>query len=300
MSQVGAVDTVGEGRVVVGYDGSDPAKGALEWAARVAQRLGSGLAVVCAQEMFAGAPHEVGWAGGVQEMLTDASEQLLVEAKARAEQIAPGIDVATLNTWGSPAAILVEASQQARLVVLGSRGVSGWGQVLLGSVSNAVAAHAASPVVVVRAGASADARGPVVLGVDGSPESRAAARAALRFADAFDLPVRAVYAWTVAFHGGVVPTEPGSEAWKAFEAETQQIMDDALAGAQQEFPDVEVERVVRQGTPSRVLSEQSEDASLVVVGTRGRGGFRGLLLGSTSRNLLVHSVVPVLVVRSRD
>lgn len=291
-----------QGRVVVGYDGSEPARAALHWATRLAERLGVGVGVLTAQEMVLAAPHELGWAGD-PEVFTAAAQNLVDQACALVNAWSPQLSVLGHCTLVGPAAGLVEASEHAVTLVLGSRGASPWGQMLLGSVSDAVATHARCPVVVVRAGQEPELDAfdrPVVLGVDDSAQARAAAASALRYAEAFDVPVRAVHAWATAFEDGVVPTDEGSPAHERFMAGIDAMMDAVLAGPCAEHPGVRVERVVRQGAPARVLAQESEGAGLLVVGSRGRGGFRGLLLGSTSRNVLVQVSIPVAVVRARD
>ena len=163
-------------------------------------------------------------------------------------------------------------------------------------MSTAVAAHAHGRVVVV-AGAGGD--GPVVVGVDDSPISDAAVAEAYRQASLRNATLIAVHTWTPldadALHGyGIEPDEIERMSQDAVEAVAER-----LAGYASEYPDVKVERKVLPEEPAKALLDAAgEDAQLIVVGSRGRGGFRGLLLGSTSQKVMHQAHSPVMVVRN--
>ncbi|AKT51857.1 universal stress protein [Arsenicicoccus sp. oral taxon 190] len=293
-----SIESTGTDRVVVGVDGSSGARPALEWAAREAEGRRATLVLVMAQELAVPAPSEAGWTFGLDDVLRESTERLLDEAAELVRRRHPDLDVTTQGVFGSPAAALIEASRHATLVVVGSRGAGGWPGLLLGSVSGAVAAHGHCPVVVVPDRCEhTDPQGPVVVGVDDSAESARAAAFALAEADGRGVPVVAVHAWTLSFHGGVVPTEEGSEPYTSMREQQSQLVTRVLEHPRAAHPDVPVEHRIVRSTSVSALTEASRGASLVVVGSRGRGGFAGMLLGSTSRQLLQTSQAPVAVVR---
>jgi nucleotide-binding universal stress UspA family protein len=203
----------------------------------------------------------------------------------------PGLRVETEVTIGNPTTVLVDESRGASLVVLGSRGLGGFTGLLVGSVSTQVATHARAPVMVVR-GAHRDdphappapGEGPVVVGVDGSSRSAAAVEFALAEAAARGQPLVAVHVWEVP---------------RRSEQEARGVAEEATAGAAGRYPQVRVEhRTVDAVNAARALLDVGEEvgASLVVVGSRGRGGFSGLLLGSVSQAVLGHAHRTVAVV----
>lgn len=276
--------------VVVGVDGSPASKAALAWAARWAEHFGHPIRLLTAEQLRAPSPL-------IEDQIrADVKNKLRAEATALGEehsQLVIGADVA----WVSPAEALVEASRSAAAVVLGNRGVGGWHGLTLGSVSVAVSSHAHSVVIVVPEGADpAGMHGEIVLGVDGSPESLEAAEFAFEQAARLTGRLRAVHVRT-AHHVLGVPLDVLSDHGPLPSADEQEMMRSALRALRNEWPDVTVEERFVAGDPSRELAKQGEGAAMVVVGSRGVGGFRGLLLGSTSRDLLQAMPCPVAVVR---
>jgi nucleotide-binding universal stress UspA family protein len=181
--------------------------------------------------------------------------------------------------------------------VLGSRGLGGFSGLVIGSTAVAVAGHAHAPVVVIRAD-EPPADGPVVVGVDGTPVGEAAIAFAFAQASARGVDLVAVHAWTdlvveAAYVGGAAALD-----FAPLEEQAAETLAERLAGWQEKYPDVHVVREVVRERAARALLRNSEHAQLVVVGTRGRGGFRGLVLGSTSQHLLQHARCPVAVVRT--
>jgi nucleotide-binding universal stress UspA family protein len=135
----------------------------------------------------------------------------------------------------------------------------------------------------------------IVVGIDGSQGSEAALRFAAREAELRSVPLRAVSAWYVpsgVYAGGFVPTVDSLDyrTWQRETAERQ--LGDVLGGDR-----AEVELVVTEGSPAAVLLDESEAAELLVVGSRGHGGFAGLLLGSVSQQCAAHARCPVVIVR---
>jgi nucleotide-binding universal stress UspA family protein len=183
------------------------------------------------------------------------------------------------------------------MVVLGDRGLGGFTGLLIGSVAVAVTAHAACPVVVVRGPESdltAPLPEPVVVGVDGSSTSEAALAFAFEEASLRRVPLVAVHVWRdLLLDATLAPLLD----WDAIESDERQVLAERLAGWSEKYPDVAVRRLVAYDRPARALVGESGRAQLVVVGSRGRGGLHGMLLGSVSQALLHHAHCPVAVVR---
>jgi nucleotide-binding universal stress UspA family protein len=229
--------------------------------------------------------------------MEDRGRDWLAEARAAAEQAVPGLRVDVVLETAPPVSTLVKESRDAALVVLGSRGLGGFSGLVLGSTAVEVAARAQCPVAVVR-GQEAPADGPVVVGVDGTPVGEAAIAFAFAEASARGADLVAVHAWTdlvieAAYLGGAAALD-----FAPIEQQAEEVLAERLAGWQEKYPDVRVTREVVRDRPTAALLRHAEHAQLVVVGSRGRGGFRGLLLGSTSQHLLHHAPCAVTVVRT--
>lgn len=284
------------GTVVVGVDGSESALRAVRWSAVEAADRRVPLRLVTAFERLHGHPvGEIGLGRSYRDIMLDESRRSLAEAAAVAQRAADGVEVEQQVVLGYPIPVLTEESRRAQLVVIGDRGLGGVTGLLLGSVATALAAHADSPVVVVR-GEDEDphAQAPIVVGVDGSPVGEAALAFAFETAAARGVPLIAVHAWQKVVAD---PTVALLLDWEAFEADERQLLAERLAGWSEKYPDVPVQRMVPRDRPARALVELSRKAQLVVVGSRGRGGFTGLLLGSVSHALLQRAHCPVAVVR---
>ncbi|HRW02209.1 MAG: universal stress protein [Austwickia sp.] len=291
--------------VVVGYDGSPSSEVALTWAIEEARRSGLPLTLVHTAEVdLAVYGTGVGggdWAYARSDVVGDS------DSVTRAKE-ALGEDLVTVHrTLGNAARHLVEASHDADLVVTGTRGHGHLTSVLLGSTAYAVAAHAHCPVVVVRVPPRGptqpvrpDADHPVVVGVDDLAPSGAALEAAAEVAERSGAPLRVVRA--VEYHA-FIPTIASDGATvaeydEALRHEAHRMVADAAAKVREKHPDLVIEEAALDGAPAFVLGRESHKAGLVVVGSRGRGGFAGLLLGSTSHALLHEAACPVMVVRS--
>jgi acyl-CoA dehydrogenase family member 9 len=285
--------------VVVGVDGSPKSLRALDWAAREAAARQSPLRILHAflwplMRVPLG-PSELGPPDGG---LRNAAEQILSTAADRARRAAPALDVTTDLPVCAPAAALIEASHDAALVVVGHRGLGGFTGLLVGSVGVQTAAHAACPVIVVRDSESEPLEpgpaGQVVVGVDGSEHSMLAMDFAFSHAALHGLGVVAIHANqspALASDPRIVSRLDGTRAGSAL------LLNEALAGYSDKYPDVAVQLEVVQGSAAEALVAESAGAALTVVGSRGRGGFTGLLLGSTSQSVLQHATGPVAIVR---
>jgi nucleotide-binding universal stress UspA family protein len=281
--------------ILVGVDGSRSATDAVRWATAEAHRRHTGLRLVEAigRPPAQGEPDARYVAPTYREVLLDAARARLDAAAQVAGEIAPDVLVTTAVLTDYPVPRLVTESRAAQLVVVGDHGPAGGPGLLVGSVAAGVAAHAACPTVVVRGG-GVPADGPVVVGIDGSPVSEAATAFAFDAAAARHAPLVAVHAWQDEMIGTSVELLVD---WQAAEAEQHQLLAERLAGWGAKYPDVPVERVVVLDRPAHALRARSVGAQLLVVGSRGRGGFVGTVLGSVSRSVLHHAACPVAIVR---
>ncbi|MBC7290424.1 MAG: universal stress protein [Actinotalea sp.] len=292
--------------VLVGVDGSAPSLRGLDWAAAHAAVHGYRLHLVCSYSVpsFSTAALDGGYAALDDTAIQQGARAVLEEAEARVQR--SGVPVTSDVATGDAAAVLIELSRGAATAVVGTRGRGGFAERLLGTVSSALPAHAHCPTVVVPSrqhawpGGEPRPTGPVrriVVGVDGSPAAEAALEHAIVEAEAWGAELTAVA-------GVPVGTGSGLLAWLPAAQDHEQVLRDVAEGldvvvdrALQGHPDLQVRRHVLDGTGAALLTEFSTAVDLVVVGSRGRGGFAGLLLGSTSQAVLHHAVCPVMVVR---
>ncbi|AAZ55450.1 universal stress protein [Thermobifida fusca] len=292
------------GTVVVGVDGSEGSLHALDWAIDAAAGRGATLRLVYAM----GLPLVTVPLGGPirtapSPEVSQAAKALLEEALRRVQEAAPSLRAVTEVSRAEAHHALLKSAQDAELLVVGSRGYSGVASLFLGSVAQRVASHATCPVVVVppTSQEAAARRGRVVVGVDGSEHAAAALRFALVEAERLRAELVAVYAW----QAPDAPVDPFTvlQADVAVDREQQvararewllRTVDEARTPLTQRVP-VRVETPEKH--PAAALLDEGADADLIVVGSRGRGGFTGLLLGSVSQQVLNHAVVPVAVVR---
>ena len=286
--------------ILVAVDGSASALGAVRWAALEAGVRERPLIIVSAAETPA--PQSAG-----ELAITTAAHERCRGAVARATEVAravlaPGHEVETQIWEGAPISLLLERGDEVAMIVLGHRGLGD--SPVIGSVTEAVTAHASCPVVVVREWTGAETGfgdGPIVVGVDGSKNCEAAIGQALAAASARGARVVAVHAWSDIPLDGVatsIGADPGGIDWDSFQQRHDAALAESLAGWLGRFPDVPIERVVVNDRPVRHLLAAAEDAQLLVVGQRGRGGFQGMMVGSTSRALLHTVSCPLMIVKS--
>ena len=281
--------------VLVGVDGSDSALRAVRWAAAAVRSRATSLRIVHAHEIPAGYPPGfVDW-HALHTALVAQGRRRLAEARATAEQAQPGLEVHTAEVKAGAVPTFVEWSDDAALVVLGTRGLGGFSGLVVGSTAVEVAARARCPVVVVR---GEERKGPVVVGVDGTPAGEAAIAFAFDEAAAHGTDLVAVHTWTDLLLENALAGGAAALDFAPLSQQAEEVLGERLAGWREKYPDVRVTRYVSRERASRALLRHARDAALVVVGCRGRGGFRGLLLGSTSQALLHHAPCPVAVVRT--
>ncbi len=276
------------GRVVVGFDGSSDGERGLEWAIRYAELRGLSVEVISTS----------GDLEYLHERTAHNVDDLIRRWERQASEL---LQESSLTDWtattsrGKAVPELLDASRTATLVVIGARGHGLLGGMLLGSVSQHVTRHAECPVVVVR-GPRAARSNRVVVGVDGSEPAEAALRFGFEHAQALGGPVVAVHGRAVSAINGPFDTSVSPTVSREME-EAESLLREAVSGLSEEYPDVGVELLAVPVPPVRAIADASANAALVAVGTRGLGGFLGLLLGSVSATVLQHAECPVAVVR---
>lgn len=282
--------------VLVGVDGSEPSLRAAEWAAADAAATGRTVVVCYISDVSALA--DVPLPAEVRRSAHAYGLRMVDRALVRIRHTSP-VDASGEVAEGNPAAELIRRAAGAEQVVLGSRGAGGFDRLVLGSVGAEVAAHAPGPVIVVRG--EAHDRREVVVGVDASDRGHHALEYAFGYAARHGGRVHAIHAiHPLHDRTASLPMPPiSARPWMAPEHHltARELLADAVAPWAVKYPAVEVEITVMEGSAPWALVQASNGAALVVVGSRGHGGFTGLLLGSVSQALLRHAACPVAVAR---
>ncbi|WP_236794266.1 universal stress protein [Amycolatopsis sp. GM8] len=283
--------------IVAGVDGTRASLRGVSWAAEEAALRNEPLFVVnafgIADVFYGGALPPSGWL----EARRTESETIVGAAVTAVEERYARLEIVRESVVDAPIPLLLQRSEDARMIVLGSAGRGVLGDLLAGSTASALVAHAKCPVAVIRGEDRLEA--PVVVGVDGSAAGEPALVMAFEEASLRKAPLVAVHSWSDADSAQVFAA--ARAAYGDFEPlrdAEKRVLAEALAGWQEKYPDVTVQRVLEEDRPRQRLLDWSRRARLVVVGSRGRGGFTGLLLGSTSQALVQHAECPVLVARS--
>ena len=270
--------------ILVAHDGSVGGAEALCWAVREALDRRTRLTVFVASDLAPPGPVPPREAA---RRAAHRGERLLADGLGYAESVVglPALQVEVTDE--PPAEALCQRSEDAEITVLGAHGHSALPGILLGSVPLHVTAHGRGRIVVVRGRWKAvnGPAGPIVAGVDGSSASQQALPLACEEAALRQVPVEAVCALADA---------PGTlgEARKIEEE-----FDHEITCQEKAHQDVTVTRRVDAGSPRTSLLTASSGAQLVVVGARGRGGFRNLVLGSVAEAMLYYSPCPVAIVQ---
>jgi nucleotide-binding universal stress UspA family protein len=282
--------------LVVGVDGSEPGMRAVDWAADEAALRGVPLRLVYASlwERYEGAALAEGLGRSSEQVLADS----IVEAAAkRAHRREVDLKISTEVLPEEPVPALLREGRNASALVLGTRGRSGIAELLLGSVSLAVAARADCPVIVLRG--SHDHRMTsrmcrrIVLGVGEEPENSAAVRFAFEEARERRVPLEAVRAWRCPAHESTDHPLLSGEPAHLHEQQATETLEAALRDAP---AGVELRRRIVEGPARTVLLDASAEADLLVVGAQRRHGHFGLQLGRVAHAVLHHSACPVAVV----
>lgn len=297
--------------IVVGYDGSTSSQLALDWAAETALKHGRPLTIIYGVSLANTPGFPALDLAQVEPAFEQAARSVIKEGADRASAVLGASKVATQYWLGSPAGQLIEASKDADLVVVGSRGRGRLLGGLLGSTSYSVAAHARCPVVVVRSAEARDdedlptpprpdAKHRIVVGIDDSEPSDRAVDAAAEVAELEGAPlhvVRVAHVASMEAWAYAETTKGGTDETHAVREEAEQSLRHAADRVRAAHPGVAVTTEVLYGDPGETLANLGSTAGLVVVGSRGRGGFAGMLLGSVSHRVIHSATCPVMVVR---
>lgn len=297
-----------EDAILVAADGSEPSNHAVGWAANEARRRGATLFVV---HVF---PSDFRGPESDRAAIQTAVERLLTTAADRARQVLGEAAVRQELLDGPTDEALVARSKDFSLLVVGSRGHGGFATLLLGSTSANLASHAHCPVAVVRGTPGESAlpdsatedppatgttqEGPIAVGVDKSPWTEPALGFAFARAAERGVHVLAVAAWQPpTAYGAYAAIELMPSESDDIERDVQHSLSEALEPWQRRYPEVEVEQRTVTGHAVTALVEASQEAQFLVVGSRGRGTLKGMLLGSVSHGALHHARSTIIVVR---
>lgn len=284
--------------ILVGVDGSAAARYAVDWAARDAAMRNVPLTIVHAVRPIGITVPQAPVPTAFSRWQVDNAQKYLDDAVEIAQQSTPDGGPAQLHSavlFSPVVPALVDLSKESEMVVLGSRGRSALARTVLGSVCSSLIRHAHCPVAVIH---DEDplmphpAEAPVLVGIDGSPTSELATAIAFDEASRRGVGLVAVHTWS-----DIEVSDFPEIKWPAMKPEAEETLAERLAGWQERYPDVAVRRVVDCDQPTYHLMRQSESAQLVVVGSHGRGGFAGMLMGSVSSAVAHSSRVPVIVAR---
>jgi nucleotide-binding universal stress UspA family protein len=285
--------------ILVGVDGSTYSDAALRFAVREAVMRNVELTIVHVVSPMIGGYSGVGISGAalppdIGQWLEEEARELVDEAAGAAREAAGGdVRIRTETPFVPVVPSLIDLSKQAQMIVVGSRGRGALRRALLGSISTAMLHHAHCPVAIVHGQESPEHRdAPVVVGIDGSQASERATALAFEEASMRHAELVALHAWS----DSELP-EIDTIPWTSITADAEETLAERLAGWQERYPDVVVRRVVVRDYPARNLLAEAESAQLVVVGSHGRGGFAGMLLGSVSTAVAQGAHAPVIVAR---
>lgn len=290
--------------IVAGTDLSDRALNAVMWAADRADDLRRRLVIVVALPEVPIPPRsrlfDAMRTGDYPEHLRTLAAERVALLRDRVHAEHPGVDVEVVIDEGLASYVLAQASKVAEMVVVGARGANAPLKVrALGGTADAVVAYVRGPIAVVTDHDTVTPGGPVVIGLDDSPEAEAALTIAVAEAVRLGVPVKAVHAWDLTpwmvgpMGVSALMAVPDHEALLAH-------FDDVVEPFRGKHPGLVIEVDVVEARPSAALVTASEGASVLVVGSRGLGGFTGLLLGSTSKEVLRDAACPVIVTRAAD
>lgn len=288
--------------VVVGFDGSDRATKAVEFAAHIAVHQGEPLVILHAADRIRFV-QDAGVGLWTAKQAHEAALRIAERGAQVARHVAPELEVTTKSSLSSPAAALEEISLTARMIVVGNSGRGRVAGILLGSTAYHVASLARCPVTIVPAG-DLPIPGPdhkVSIATDGSPSSARAVRQAVDVARRYNAPLEVVTAWERPYQDNRGTPPQGypsmAQAVKVRRASAETVAEEAKAEILAEQPDLTVTTVVVEGRAEQEIARVAADSGALIVGARGRSELSSLLLGSTSRGVLHHAQCPVQIIR---
>ncbi len=281
-------------RILVGFDGSAPALAALRWAAVSAERTGDEVVVVQGyrEPLFDGRSWAEQWDDPDAGTTRAEAELERIVASIGAEH--PSVSFAGRLVASTGVDALLDAAPEARAVVVGHRGRGGFADLLLGSTARSVAARSPRPVVVVR-GAWSD-EGEVLVGIDGSEDSRTALAWAAAEARRRGTGLHVVMAWSYLLPAGVHGPVPFSVDYS--EDDARRVLDAICDDVLGEDPGLAVRREATCELAAKALLARSEGAALLVVGPRRSSLTHRIDLGSVAAQLIHHARGPLAIVRT--
>jgi nucleotide-binding universal stress UspA family protein len=292
--------------IAVGIDGSQASLVAARWAAADAERRGSTLRLVHAvvAPPTGAYPEPSLLAPQVTDKMRGRAARLLESIAGQLAIDHPGLRIGTAQQDGRPAQVLLDQSRRAIATVVGPDGVGRLSGVFFGSVAARLAAHGHGCVVIARPEPAATAganRPAVVVGVDGSPQSGAAIGFAYEEAALRGTTLVAIHTWNDMPLNHALGDYPLEIRAAGIDQAEHLLLETELAGWEQKYPEVPVRMRILRGRAAPSLLRYASNTGqqpteLIVVGSRGRGGFAGLLLGSTSQAVLTHAACSVAVV----
>lgn len=274
--------------IVVGYNGTAASREAVDWAAHEAAARSATLRIISCYAIQSAADGIGLNAGDSVNALLDAAGAMAADAGQAVLAALPDLHVETESAVGPPSRVLVEASADAELVVVGTSDHHGLLATWLGSTPRYVVRHSACPVVVVRGAASRGRPDRVVVGVDDSEASMAAVDWATGEADRHRVPLVVVHAWWYQYEGH-------SEARDLTRVDAELVLERAVAAARERFLG-DVAGDLREADPAPALLDAVLDGDLLVLAASGRGAISRGLMGSTVNSVLESAAVPVVVV----
>lgn len=290
----------GRAPVTVAVNGTEGSLRALDWAVDEAHARRRRLRIVYVFNW----PVYKSIPTNLSELDVDAfGHGVVKEAERHARERRPDLDVDLAHFIGELGPVLLREAERAEMIVVGSRNRKLVSAVLVGSTGLELAASAACPAVIVPDREEAPPpTGRILVGVDGSECAQAAAEWAFAEAAERGAVLRVVTVHHHPSHGFSLSQKDyaGTDFTEAAAyEEARRLLSESIAGERERYPQVVVEEKVLLGHPAQKLISQAEDADLIVVGTRGRGGFAGMLLGSVSQSVLTHVPRPVAIVHTR-
>jgi nucleotide-binding universal stress UspA family protein len=289
--------------ILVGVDGSAAALGAVRWAAHDAALRNRPLTLA----HVVNAPVQ-GWSrvpapAGLKKWQEKRAREFIKSAIKVAEESTGErgpVQIDSKVLYAATVPTLVGLSKEVEMVVVGYRGHGGvLVRNFLGSVSSGLVYHAHCPVAVIHDEepmVANVARAPVLVGIDGSPASEAATAVAFEEASRRGVGLIALHAWTDLRVSDFKEVFPNLN-WDAELSHEEETLAERLAGWQERYPNVRIRSEIEIGEPARPLIEASKRAQLLVVGSHGRGGFAGMLLGSVGAAVVNRARIPVIVAR---
>lgn len=285
------------GTIVVGVDSSEAALRAVDWAVDQARAEHRALTLVHAASGMTPAYTDSAALdpATAKQLLEHEGGRVLEAARGLVARRAPELEVHELFRIDDPREVLIEVSRDAAMIVLGSRGRGRLRSLLLGSVSVAAVRHAECPVVVHRPGKQGLVRNGIVVGADGTEDSRTVLEFAYRQASLHQLPLTVLHCFWDVQASSAPAVYVATDAGVDLEAE-RLLLSESMAGISQKYPEVNVHVELARGLPQEALVTVGERMNLIVTGAHRNGRVSRMLYGSVGVSVVEHAHTPVAVV----